>query len=77
MIAPQPWPQGPVNVRIVYHDGTEVPVDLTFEGYSADGIADWLVVTPSEINLDAVKTIKADLWPGRCGIRFVEAERWA
>jgi hypothetical protein len=44
-------PAAPTNVRLVYADGTHLPVQCVFAGYTDDGIARWVVVDgrPDEI----------------------------
>jgi len=37
-------PPPPTNVRLLYDDGTRLPVQCVFVGYTDDGIARWLVV---------------------------------
>lgn len=40
MVVPEP----PVNVRLVYADGTQVPVECTYAGLNADGVHRWEVI---------------------------------
>lgn len=37
-------PDPPVNVRLVYADGTTVPVECTYEGVDGEGIHAWTVI---------------------------------
>jgi hypothetical protein len=40
-----PAPVPPENVRLVYPDGTEVPVDCRYDGVNTEGIHEWTSVS--------------------------------
>lgn len=37
-----PWPDTPTNVRLVFRDGTEQPVEVRYHGSDADGMRLWV-----------------------------------
>lgn len=50
MVTPEP----PVNVRLVYADGTQAPAECTYAGLDDDGVHQWEVInhrpeTPREM----------------------------
>jgi hypothetical protein len=55
-------PDPPVNVRIHYLDGSEEPVELTYEGLDEDGLHLW-VATPLQPPISSYVTVKIDRLP--------------
>jgi hypothetical protein len=54
-------PDPPVNVRVVLHDDTVVPVDTVYTGIE-DGTHTWCVLKNPPMN--QIKELKIDVLPG-------------
>jgi hypothetical protein len=62
-------PSPPENVRIHYMDGSEDPVELTYEGLGTDGLHHWLA-TPTSPLLSVYATLKCDMLPPRTSLHL-------
>jgi hypothetical protein len=60
-------PQPPQNVTAIKADGTEIPVDLVYEGQNEDGLHVWTSVRDLP---DETVRLHADVFPGRTVVRF-------
>jgi hypothetical protein len=63
--ARRPHPVPPENVRAVYDDGREVPIELVYTGVDAEGLHHWVAV----IELGArPRELRAGMLPARSRI---------
>jgi hypothetical protein len=61
----QSQPRPPENVRIVYADGREIPVECVYQGRK-DGIHQWVAVAP--VMAEQGMVIRCDVLPARTSI---------
>jgi hypothetical protein len=62
-------PDPPVNVRVHYLDGSEEPVELTYEGIDEDGLHLW-VATPLQPLVTPYATITMDRLPPQTTVQL-------
>lgn len=60
-------PPAPVNVRLVYDDGTVVPLELVYIGRSIDGIDEWSATRAVPTPVGSLR-VMADEIPPHCAI---------
>lgn len=60
-------PQPPENVVAILADGTEIPVDLVYDGVDDRGLHCWTSVR--DLPVDTVR-LHAAVFPGRTAVRF-------
>jgi hypothetical protein len=61
-------PEPPVNVRLVYANDTEVPVDTVYVGLDADGDHIWRVLDPP--NPAEITGLRIDALPGHTAVQI-------
>jgi hypothetical protein len=61
-------PEPPVNVRVVYADNTEVPVDTVYVGVDEIGDHVWRVLDPP--NPAEITGLRIDALPGRTSVQI-------
>lgn len=60
-------PEPPVNVRLVYANNTEVPVDTVYVGKDDEGDHIWWVLDPP--NPAEIVGLRIDALPGRTAVQ--------
>lgn len=61
-------PEPPSNVRAVYRDGREVPLECRYEGLDDEGIHLWVAVAPTSVDLEAMESLRVDRFPAHTAI---------
>jgi hypothetical protein len=61
-----PDPDPPVNVRLIYADKSEVPVDTVYDGQDKSGIHHWHVLDPPRTG--RIVRMKIDALPARTSV---------
>lgn len=73
-----PWrrraPRPPENVRIMFDDGTVIPVECTYRGRE-DGHDVWRAVMPVDVTGHPVFWVQADVLPARSTVEVAFQRR--
>lgn len=64
-------PTPPVNVRLAYADGTQVPVDCLYAGMNGEGLHQWEVINP---RAQMPRKMLVDTLPARTAISVSSGE---
>lgn len=67
-------PTPPVNVRLVYADGAQVPVDCVYAGVDDEGLHQWEVVNH---RVEMPREMLVEMLPARTSIAVASRERLA
>lgn len=67
-------PEPPTNVRLVYADDHEVPLDCRYDGLDDEGQHVWTAVVPSGTPLVGIRSVQLDELPARTTVQLEAAE---
>ena len=67
-------PKPPEDVRVQLIDGSEIPIELTYNGLDHRGMHVWIQVSPETIRRSQFRSASVGMLPGRTSISIIFEE---